>query len=520
MRWCVISAACAAAATVAPATADVFELQATLNGDQQVPPNDSIATGAATMTYDDQTNLFFLDVVVEGIAVGDITGTHIHAAPEGQNGPVVVNLLTFGSWEVDGDGIRLTVADGQFPDGNELDLLTGGTYINVHTTAFPGGEIRGQILAGGGGCDGPAFDGAINEVRIDHPGSDVDEYAELIGAPGADLTDVFYLVVGDAAPGGGFVENITDLTGFCVPDDGFLVIAEETFTLGTADVVLPAETLNFENSDNVTHLVVRGLNPAINTGDGFGGSNLDQDMDGFIDATGDWDGDGVDDGPPWSELIDSVALIEEVGAGDAVYSDNVVGPDGTFVPGQAYRCPDGDGGWLVGGFGTSDGTDTPGAPNVCDDGEVATLVSATVTSGTNFTGGVPELLTSDDAYYGLRSQFGFTVLERNLAEVEILATTTLTSPSSLDLSFEDRTNTVNTTAKVRVRNVDTNALVEVGTYAVSVNTDATNTILGLDGATFVNDQGEITLRLKYVAPAVFQITGFDARTDLLEIFVQ
>lgn len=61
---------------------------------------------------------------------------------------------------------------------------------------------------------------------------------------------------------------VIDLTGSAIPAGGFFVAAEPTFGLGTADFTTG---LNFENSDNVTHLLVRG----------FTGSNGDDlDFDG------------------------------------------------------------------------------------------------------------------------------------------------------------------------------------------------------------------------------------------------
>ncbi|RMF85858.1 MAG: PEP-CTERM sorting domain-containing protein, partial [Planctomycetota bacterium] len=144
---------------------------------------------------------------------------------------------------------------------------------------------------------------------------------------------------------------------------------------GVADLVLPgsgtSQTLNFENSDNVTHLLVTDLNPAINTGSGFGGSDLDVDDDGIIDATGDYDGDLIDDGAPWTSIVDSIGLVETVGSGDLLYGSNLVGPDGSFVPAHVYRFPNGSGPWNIGSFGG--GFDTPGLPNIPEPASIMLL---------------------------------------------------------------------------------------------------------------------------------------------------
>lgn len=179
----------------------------------------------------------------------------------------------------------------------------------------------------------------INEIRIDQPGTDYDEYFELAGPAGASLDGLTYLVIGDGASGSGVIENVTDLTGQTIPSSGFFVVAEGSFTLGAANLTT---NLNFENSDNVTHLLVDGFR-------GANGADLDTNDDGVLDLE------------PWNSIVDSVALIETVGSGDQVYSANTVGPDGSFVPGHAFLC---DAGWEIGGFGAGS-NDTPGAANNC-----------------------------------------------------------------------------------------------------------------------------------------------------------
>ncbi len=187
---------------------------------------------------------------------------------------------------------------------------------------------------------------SISEIRIDQPGTDNDEYFELAGDPGASLDGLTYIVIGDGTGGSGVVEAVVDLTGFTIPAGGYFVAAESTFTLGAADLTA---SLNFENSDNVTHMLVRDFT-------GASGDDLDTDDDGVLDVT------------PWSQIVDSVALLETVGSGDLVYSDTTVGPDGSYVPGHAFRCQTG---WEIGEFGTGV-DDTPGAENACATGPVPT----------------------------------------------------------------------------------------------------------------------------------------------------
>ncbi len=185
---------------------------------------------------------------------------------------------------------------------------------------------------------GDAPDVIINEIRIDEPGTDVNEYFELAGKPGTSLDGVTYIVIGDGADGSGVLEAVIDLNGFSIPDSGFFVAAEETFTLGVADLTI---NLNFENSDNVTHMVVFNLT-------GANGDDLDTDDDCALDVT------------PWEEVIDSVSLVGNDKEEDCFYAEPV-GPDDIFVPGHVFRC-DEKGSWTIGAFDTEGGDDTPGAP--------------------------------------------------------------------------------------------------------------------------------------------------------------
>lgn len=155
-----------AALAAGPALAgfgDPLEFNFTLTGDQEVPPNDSDAVGAGQLLYDPGTMTFDLDIMVFGIGLGDLLGVgpnetpiHIHFAPPGSNGPIVIDLGLFDEFEDDGLGIRYFAQDigiggleGDEFSADELqDALFGGElYVNIHTETFPAGEIRGQIPA-------------------------------------------------------------------------------------------------------------------------------------------------------------------------------------------------------------------------------------------------------------------------------------------------------------------------------------------------------------------------------------
>ena len=250
--------------------------------------------------------------------------------------------------ETPGSGDQTYCADSIGPDGS---------FVPAHSYRCPEGWQIGAFDPAGGNdtpgnandCGGTA-DVVVNEVRIDQPGSDNDEYFELTGAPGAALDGLTYLVIGDGTGGSGTIEAVVDLAGQAIPGSGFFVAAEGTFTLGAADLTT---SLNFENSDNVTHLVVSDFS-------GANGDDLDTDDDGTLDVT------------PWSGIVDCVALVETPGSGDQLYCADSVGPDGSFVPSHAYLCPIG---WEIGAFDPAGGDDTPGAANNCAAGPGGLLIN-------------------------------------------------------------------------------------------------------------------------------------------------
>ena len=123
---------------------------ATLSGANEVPARATSATGTAT--YVMTGNLVTYSVTVNGLTAA-ATGSHIHAAPAGANGNVIVPYVTaaVSSGVVTSGTIDLSqpIVNGTTSiTGDSLRTLlnNGGAYTNVHTSAFPGGEVRGQIL--------------------------------------------------------------------------------------------------------------------------------------------------------------------------------------------------------------------------------------------------------------------------------------------------------------------------------------------------------------------------------------
>ncbi len=163
-------------------TTDANLFEAPLSGGAEVPSVETAASGTATFAYDEETGELRYRLVTNGLQ--NVTQAHIHTGPPDDNGPVIAFL--FGPVE---DGVTRggTLAHGTVTpddlvategfDGTLDQLVTllrgGGTYVNVHTTDHPAGEIRGQIAALEPGDEFSDDDGNFHEPNID-----------LIGAAG------------------------------------------------------------------------------------------------------------------------------------------------------------------------------------------------------------------------------------------------------------------------------------------------------------------------------------------------
>jgi hypothetical protein len=151
----------------AAAKADTVVLTATLTGAQEVPPNGSAGIGSALVTLNTVTNLLTVNVSFAGLGSPTIA-SHIHCCtPPGANAIVATAVPTFPGFPL---GVTtgtylmtfdLTLASTYNPafitaHGGTVagaqaafiaGLTSGQTYLNIHTSQFPGGEIRGQLQA-------------------------------------------------------------------------------------------------------------------------------------------------------------------------------------------------------------------------------------------------------------------------------------------------------------------------------------------------------------------------------------
>ena len=130
-----------------------------LTGDQQVPAVDTTAFGFAEVQLSEDNSTLSFEVVVCNIA--NVIASHIHVGAAGTNGQVV--LPFFGSptpfnstrgCDTLAEGTRTPDKLVARPDAGINTwtdfinaLIAGNTYVNVHTTAHTGGEIRGQLVS-------------------------------------------------------------------------------------------------------------------------------------------------------------------------------------------------------------------------------------------------------------------------------------------------------------------------------------------------------------------------------------
>jgi uncharacterized repeat protein (TIGR01451 family) len=135
-------------------------LRASLDPGNEVPPAMSELSGSAGFVLDTATLQLHFAVHVVGAA--EITAVHIHSGAAGVNGGVVHTLYAGAPLFDETHPITGTL---QLDATQATDLLTMPLYVNVHTTSFPGGEIRGQLEV----TEQPVLTCAIGDLGIGSP---------------------------------------------------------------------------------------------------------------------------------------------------------------------------------------------------------------------------------------------------------------------------------------------------------------------------------------------------------------
>lgn len=171
------------------AKAERFPFFANYSGANEVPANASTGGGAIIGVYDDVTNTIYYNIVFGGLSA-NVTAAHFHApAMPGVNAAVSLGHAGFPTGVVAGNYSRIDV----FTDAQETNLKAGLMYSNIHTTAFPGGEIRAQIVLGAASTEIYTFNrtySGTNEV----PPNTSKATGTIMGAYDAAINRIFYAI--------------------------------------------------------------------------------------------------------------------------------------------------------------------------------------------------------------------------------------------------------------------------------------------------------------------------------------
>jgi hypothetical protein len=134
----VLLAAAVSVAFAGAASAATIDYTAKLTGAREVPKNDTKGTGAFKATLDTTTKTLTYTLTFDSLT-GPATAAHLHGpAARGVNAGVMTPLGDKSPTSPVSGSVTLT-------DDQIKELQSGKVYVNVHTAANPGGEIRGQV---------------------------------------------------------------------------------------------------------------------------------------------------------------------------------------------------------------------------------------------------------------------------------------------------------------------------------------------------------------------------------------
>jgi len=127
----------AAMFTAGPASAEMMKMTTALTSAAEVPPNTSPGKGTAEVSYDTASKKLSWTVTYSGLT-GPATAAHFHGPAEpGKNAGVAVPIPDIAKSPAEGSAM--------LTEAQAADLLAGKYYVNIHTAANKGGEIRGQL---------------------------------------------------------------------------------------------------------------------------------------------------------------------------------------------------------------------------------------------------------------------------------------------------------------------------------------------------------------------------------------
>ena len=154
----------------------VDNFETSLSGYNEVPPAASVASGSATMRMVADDGLLEVTFSATNLA-GTMTGAHIHMGGVGENGGVALNLNPSGAaftetYDITGNADLVAA------------MRTGMAYVNVRSSAYPSGELRGQIL--GTGNSAPAATATVAPALVNVAGDGESTAFSIAWLPVAD----------------------------------------------------------------------------------------------------------------------------------------------------------------------------------------------------------------------------------------------------------------------------------------------------------------------------------------------
>lgn len=123
------------------AQAQLYFFDINLDGSQEVPGKVTTGWGTGTASLDWATFEFEIDFTFTGL-IAPTTAAHVHKAPIGVNGPVIIPISTLPVGVTSGSVSYTTT----LTELVALELINENSYLNIHSQVYPGGEIRGQLV--------------------------------------------------------------------------------------------------------------------------------------------------------------------------------------------------------------------------------------------------------------------------------------------------------------------------------------------------------------------------------------
>ncbi|WP_236978830.1 CHRD domain-containing protein [Membranihabitans maritimus] len=218
-----------------------------MSGSSEVPSVEADASGLVTAHYTPNTNILELNAQWSGLT-GPITGAHLHMGSAGENGDVVENLTDL----VIGESIKIKIEAGDYIEA----LNAGEIYLNVHTEANPGGEIRAQLAPTHGvvidtwmtgGQEAPSADNngiGLGLFVLDSELETVDYWVQTSSLTGP-ITGA-HIHSGELGVSGDVVLNLTDgIDGWTIQGEDASVSADLVNTMLSGDNYINVHTEAF-----------------------------------------------------------------------------------------------------------------------------------------------------------------------------------------------------------------------------------------------------------------------------------